>query len=73
VLAGAVTGSITANPRSFVLPDGRLAFNKLLRGFARFRRGVLVVFDRRKPKRVARPRFSDTKTPKGRSVRLLRA
>lgn len=39
----------------------------------RLRRGVLVIFDRRDPTRVASPRFEDAKTPKGRAVRLLRA
>jgi hypothetical protein len=172
VLASAVEGSIAADPRSFVQPDGRLAFKKLLREFAdfwaehgqallgvtpyheaapqlvlmawmqrlvngggyidreygvgrgrvdllvrwpyrkkdgtkavqkraveikvwrpgqadpekrgleqldgylaqmRLSRGVLVIFDRRKPKRTAPPRFSDTETPSGRAVRLLRA
>jgi hypothetical protein len=172
VLAGAVEESVTAEPRSFVRPDGRLAFKKLLRGFAEFwsehgqallgatpyheaapqlvlmawmqrlvngggyidreygvgrgrvdllvrwpyrrkdgsravqrraveikvwrpgqadpekrgleqldgylaqtrlSRGVLVIFDRRKPGRTARPRFADRKTPSGRAVRLLRA
>jgi hypothetical protein len=172
VLAGAAEESIVVEPRSFVLPDGRLAFKKLLREFADFwaehglalqaampyheaapqlvlmawlqrlvngggqidreygvgrgrvdllirwpyrlqdgtkavqRRaleikvwrpgqadpckrgleqldgylgqmrlasGVLVIFDRRKPGRAGKPRFEDTKTPKGRAVRLLRA
>jgi hypothetical protein len=172
VLAGAVEESIVASPRAFVLPDGRLAFKKLLREFAAFwaehglslqaalpyheaapqlvlmawlqrlvngggyidreygvgrgrvdllvrwpyrkkdgarvvqrraieikvwrpgqadpktrgleqldgylgqmrlGRGVLVVFDRRKPGRAVAPRFEDAKTPKGRAVRLLRA
>jgi hypothetical protein len=171
VLAGAVEESVTAEPQSFVLPDGRLAFKKMLRGFAEFwsehgqallgatpyheaapqlvlmawmqrlvngggyidreygvgrgrvdllmrwpyrrkdgtravqrraveikvwrpgqadpekralqqldgylaqvrlARGVLVIFDRRRPGRVAPPRFSDTKTPSGRAVWLLR-
>jgi AAA domain len=171
VLAAAAEESVTADPRSFVLPDGRLAFKKLLREFAAFwaehglglqdampyheaapqlvmmawlqrlvngggqidreygvgrgrvdllvrwpyrrkdgsravqRRalelkvwrpgqvdplkrgleqldgylaqvrlasGVLVIFDRRRPKRLPQPRFLDTKTPKGRAVRLLR-
>jgi hypothetical protein len=39
----------------------------------RLSRGVLVIFDRRKPGRTAPPRFSDTKTPSGRAVWLLRA
>jgi hypothetical protein len=39
----------------------------------RLARGVLVIFDRRKPDRPVKPRFEDTKTPKGRVVRLLRA
>ncbi len=172
VLAGAAEASVTAEPRSFVLPDGRLAFRKLLREFAAFwaehglslqasipyheaapqlvlmawlqrlvngggqidreygvgrgrvdllvrwpyrladgtkavqrraleikvwrpgqadprqrgmeqldgylgqmrlARGVLVIFDRRKPERAVKPRFEDTKTPTGRAVRLLRA
>jgi hypothetical protein len=172
VLAGAVEESIVAEPRSFVLPDGRLAFKKLLREFASFwaehglalqtsmpyheaapqlvlmawlqrlvngggyidreygvgrgrvdllvrwpyrrndgakavqkraleikvwrpgqadpyergleqldgylaqmrlARGVLVIFDRRKPGRAVKPRFEDTNTPSGRAVRLLRA
>ncbi len=172
VLAGAAEGSVTAEPHSFVLPDGRLAWKKLLREFAgfwaehglslqasvpyheaapqlvlmawlqrlvngggqidreygvgrgrvdllvrwpyhladgtkavqrralevkvwrpgqvdprkrgleqldgylgqlRLARGVLVIFDRRKPDRIVQPRFEDTKTPKGRAVRLLRA
>jgi hypothetical protein len=172
VLAGAAEESIVAEPRSFVLPDGRLAFKKLLREFAgfwaehgpalqtampyheaapplvlmawlqrlvngggyidreygvgrgrvdllvrwpyrrkdgakavqrraleikvwrpgqadpykrgleqldgylaqmRLARGVLVIFDRRKPGRAVKPRFEDTKAPSGRAVRLLRA
>jgi hypothetical protein len=172
VLASAAEESVTADPQSFVLPDGRLAFNKLLRAFAAFwqehgaalqtampypeaapqlvlmaffqrivngggyidreygvgrgrvdlllrwpyrggdgarkvqrraielkvwragrpdpkkqgleqldgylglrrlARGLLVIFDRRKPRRVAVPRFEDTTTPSGRTVRLLRA
>jgi hypothetical protein len=172
VLATAAEASVTAAPRSFVLPDGRLAFRKLLREFAgfwsehglslqtampypeaapqlvlmawlqrlvngggyidreygvgrgrvdllvrwpyrrkdgakavqrraveikvwrkgqadplkrgleqldgylaqmRLGRGVLVIFDRRRPGRVAKPRFLSAKTPKGRAVRLLRA
>jgi hypothetical protein len=124
VLASAAEESVTADPQSFVLPDGRLAFNKLLGAFAAFwqdhgaalqtampypeaapqlvlmaffqrivnggekqgleqldgylglrrlARGVLVIFDRRKPRRVAVPRFEDTTTPSGRAVRLLRA
>jgi hypothetical protein len=172
VLAGAAEESIVAEPRSFVLPDGRLGFNKLLREFAAFwaehgpallaatpyheaapqlvlmawmqrlvngggyidreygvgrgrvdllvrwpyrkkdgskavqrraveikvwrpgqadpekrgleqlddylaqlrlARGVLVIFDRRRPGRAAPPRFADRKTPSGRAVRLLRA
>ena len=172
VLASAAEASITAEPRSFVLPDGRLAFKRLLREFAgfwtehglalqaampyheaapqlvlmawlqrlvngggyidreygvgrgrvdllvrwpyrrkdgtralqrraveikvwrpgqadplkrgleqldgylgqmRLARGVLVIFDRRKPGRAAAPRFEETRTPKGRTVRLLRA
>jgi hypothetical protein len=172
VLASAAEASVTAEPKSFHLPDGRLAFNKLLRAFAAFwrehglalqtampypeaapqlvlmaflqrivngggyidreygvgrgrvdlllrwpyrggdgapqvqrraieikvwragradprkqgleqlddylgqlrlARGVLVIFDRRKPRRVAAPRFEDTSTPSGRAVRLLRA
>lgn len=36
------------------------------------RRGTLVIFDRRR-KPAARPRFLDTTTPAGRTVRLLRA
>ena len=36
-------------------------------------RGVLVIFDRRRPRRVPVPRFEDTTTPSGRAVRLLRA
>lgn len=39
----------------------------------RLARGVLVIFDRRKPGRAALPRFEDTMTPSGRAVRLLRA
>ena len=172
VLAAAAEVSITEDPKSFVLPDGRLAFNKLLRAFAAFwqehglalqtampypeaapqlvlmaflqrlvngggyidreygvgrgrvdlllrwpyqgkdgarrvqrraieikvwragrsdprnpgleqldgylaqvrlGRGVLVIFDRRKPKRAITPRFEDTTTPSGRVVRLMRA
>jgi hypothetical protein len=172
VLAGAAEESIVTEPKSFVLPDGRLAFNKLLRGFAdfwaehgsalldampyhevapqlvfmawlqrivngggqidreygvgrgrvdllvrwhyrrksgaraiqkraieikvwrpgqadpkkrgleqldgylsqmRLQRGVLVLFDRRKPGRAAAPRFEDATTPSGRAVRILRA
>jgi AAA domain len=172
VLASAAEESIVAEPRSFVLPDGRLAFKKLLREFAgfwaehglaiqaampyheaapqlvlmawlqrlvngggyidreygvgrgrvdllvrwpyrrrdgekavqrraveikvwrpgqadprkkgleqldgylgqlRLARGVLVIFDRRRPGQAVRPRFEDAKTPKGRAVRLLRA
>ena len=171
VLAAPVETSITDEPRAFVLPDGRLAFRKLLRAFATFwrehgaallgaapyhevaaqlvfmaflqrivngggyvdreygvgrgrvdllvrwpyrlpdgrpavqrraieikvwrpgspdpvkkglsqldgylrglglGRGTLVLFDRRS-KAVRRPRFSDTVTPSGRAVRLLRA
>lgn len=41
-------------------------------GQLRLSRGVLVIFDWRK-RNVAGPRFSDTKTPSGRVVRLLRA
>ncbi len=172
VLASAAEESVTAEPKAFVLPDGRLAWNKLLRAFAAFwqehglslqtampypeaapqlvlmaflqrivngggyidreygvgrgrvdlllrwpyrgkdgarlvqrraveikvwragradprkqgleqldgylaqlrlARGCLVIFDRRKPKRVAAPRFEDAKAPSGRPVRLLRA
>ncbi len=36
VLAGAVEENVVAEPRSFVLPDGRLAFRRLLREFAAF-------------------------------------
>jgi hypothetical protein len=36
VLASAVEESVVAEPRSFVLPDGRLAFRRLLREFAAF-------------------------------------
>ncbi len=172
VLASAAEESVTADPKSFVLPDGRLAFTRLLRAFAAFwqehglalqtampypeaapqlvlmafmqrivngggyidreygvgrgrvdlllrwpyrgkdgsrhvqrraleikewrasrvdpekqglaqldgylkqlrlTRGVLVIFDRRNPRRVAPPRFQDTTTTSGRAVRLLRA
>ncbi|HEU4412390.1 MAG TPA: AAA family ATPase [Polyangiaceae bacterium] len=172
VLAGGVEEYVTAEPARFVLPDGRLAFRKLLRAFAAFwrehgevlaagvayheaapqlvlmaflqrivngggaidreygvgrgridllvrwpyrladgraavqrralelkvwregekdplpkgleqldgylarlglKRGVLVVFDRRKRGRAGAPRFVDTKTRSGRAVRLLRA
>ena len=45
--------------------DGYLAQMRLVRG-------VLVIFDRRRAGRAAKPRFEDTKTPKGRAVRLLR-
>ncbi|MBK8256753.1 MAG: ATP-binding protein [Polyangiaceae bacterium] len=36
VLAGAVEANVTDEPRAFVLPDGRLAFRRLLRAFGRF-------------------------------------
>jgi hypothetical protein len=36
VLAGAVEGSVVAEPRSFVLPDGRLDLGRILREFAAF-------------------------------------
>ncbi|MBK8257546.1 MAG: AAA family ATPase [Polyangiaceae bacterium] len=36
VLAGAVEANVTDEPRAFVLPDGRLAFRRLLRAFTRF-------------------------------------
>ncbi|MFT3767047.1 MAG: ATP-binding protein [Minicystis sp.] len=36
VLAGSVEGEIFAEPRGFVLPDGRLAFRRILRSFAAF-------------------------------------
>jgi DNA polymerase III delta prime subunit len=36
VLAGSVEEKVLAEPRSFVLPDGRLAFRRLLREFAAF-------------------------------------
>lgn len=36
VLAGPVEASVTDEPRAFLLPDGRLAFRKLLRAFAAF-------------------------------------
>jgi hypothetical protein len=36
VLAGKVEANVTDEPRAFVLPDGRLAFRKLLRAFGRF-------------------------------------
>lgn len=36
VLASAVEANVTDEPRAFVLPDGRLAFRKLLRAFAAF-------------------------------------
>ena len=36
VLATAVEVNVTDEPRAFVLPDGRLAFRKLLRAFAAF-------------------------------------
>lgn len=36
VLAGTVEENVTHDPRAFVLPDGRLAFRKLLRAFAAF-------------------------------------
>jgi hypothetical protein len=39
----------------------------------RLRRGVLIIFDRRKRKGAAGPRFTNTKTRSGRIVRLLRA
>jgi hypothetical protein len=172
VLASAAEESVTADPKSFVLPDGRLAFNKLLRAFAAFwqehgpalqtampypeaapqlvlmafmqrivngggyidreygvgrgrvdlllrwpyrgadgtrkvqrravelkvwragradpkkqgleqldgylaqlrlGRGVLVIFDRRRPRRAAAPRFEETTAPSGRAVRVMRA
>ena len=46
----------------------RFTFSAAMRRF-----DALVIFDRRKRKRVAPPRFADRKTPKGRAVRLLRA
>src|SRR5262249_20072573 len=36
VLAGSVEPEIVAEPRSFVLPDGRLDFRRILREFAAF-------------------------------------
>lgn len=36
VLGAAVEWNVTDEPRAFVLPDGRLAFRKLLRAFGRF-------------------------------------
>ncbi|MFO0757221.1 MAG: AAA family ATPase [Byssovorax sp.] len=36
VLAGGIEANVTDEPRAFLLPDGRLAFGKLLRAFARF-------------------------------------
>ncbi len=36
VLAGSVETHVIAEPRSFVLPDGRLAFRRILREFAAF-------------------------------------
>ncbi|MEZ4312129.1 MAG: AAA family ATPase [Polyangiaceae bacterium] len=36
VLASAIEANVTHDPRAFVLPDGRLAFRKLLRAFAGF-------------------------------------
>ncbi len=36
VLASSVAANVMVDPRSFVLPDGRLAFRKLLRAFGRF-------------------------------------
>lgn len=36
VLAAGTEANVTAEPESFVLPDGRLAFNKLIRGFMGF-------------------------------------
>lgn len=36
VLAGSVEASITARPSAFVLPDGRLAFRRLIRAFSAF-------------------------------------
>jgi hypothetical protein len=36
VLASSVEGNVTVDPRSFVLPDGRLDFRKLLEEFAAF-------------------------------------
>lgn len=36
VLAGTIEGNVTDEPRRFVLPDGRLAFGRLLRAFGRF-------------------------------------
>jgi hypothetical protein len=36
VLAGSFEGNIVAEPRSFVLPDGRLDLRRVLRGFAAF-------------------------------------
>ncbi|MFT3775670.1 MAG: AAA family ATPase [Minicystis sp.] len=36
LLAGSVEEQVLAEPRSFVLPDGRLAFRRLLREFAAF-------------------------------------
>ncbi len=172
VLAVSTQANITAEPSSFVLPDGRLAFKKLLNGFMAFwsehggallnatpyrevapqlmlmawmqrlvngggyidreygvgrgridllvrwpylrpngkravqkraveikvwrpkqadplsrglsqldgylkqlglKRGVLVIFDRRSPKRIAEPRWEEAVTPSGKPVRVLRA
>lgn len=36
VLAGVVEANVTDEPHAFVLPDGRLAFRRLLRAFGRF-------------------------------------
>ena len=36
VLAGTVEANVTEEPRAFVLPDGRLAFRRLLRAFGAF-------------------------------------
>ncbi len=39
----------------------------------RLPRGVLVIFDRRSPKRIAEPRWEEAVTPSGKPVRVLRA
>ena len=57
-------------------PDPRTQGLEQLDGYLaqiRLGRGVLVIFDRRKPGRVAAPRFEDATTPSGRVVRLMRA
>ena len=42
-------------------------------GQLRLARGVLVIFDRRRPRQAVTPRFEDAATPSGRAVRLMHA